>query len=103
MRSRKRKNGEARMEACGELILPFDKENIEAVSLEELFPEKKSYRIEIGCGKGSFACGMAAAHPDVNFFAMERVSDCACIALEKAMTLYYGSALELNDSGLILK
>ena len=31
MRSRKRKNGEARMEACGELILPFDKENIEAV------------------------------------------------------------------------
>ena len=25
------------------------------------------------------------------------------IALEKAMTLYYGSALELNDSGLILK
>ena len=61
MRSRKRKNGEARMEACGEIILPFDKENIEKVSLEELFPEKKSFRIEIGCGKADLR-GEKCAH-----------------------------------------
>ena len=85
MRSRKRKNGEARMEACGEIILPFDKENIEKVSLEELFPEKKSFRIEIGCGKGSFACGLTAQDGEINLIAMERVPDVACLALEKAV------------------
>ena len=31
--------------------------------------------LEIGCGKGGFACGMAAKHPTVNFYAMERVND----------------------------
>ena len=63
MRSRKRKNGEARMEACGELILPVDKENIAQVSLAELFPDKKSFRIEIGCGKGAFISGIAEEIP----------------------------------------
>ena len=35
MRSRKRKNGEARMEACGEIILPIDKKNIEKVLIHK--------------------------------------------------------------------
>ena len=40
--------------------------------------------LEIGCGKGNFACGTAAANHDINLIAMERVSDVACLALEKA-------------------
>ncbi|MBQ5362156.1 MAG: tRNA (guanosine(46)-N7)-methyltransferase TrmB [Clostridia bacterium] len=48
------------------------------------FPEKKPLALEIGCGKGAFACGTAAAIPEVNMIAMERVADVACLALEKA-------------------
>ena len=35
-------------------------------------------------GKGDFAVGMSAKHQDLNFIAMERVPDVACLALEKA-------------------
>ena len=83
MRSRKRKNGEARMEACGDLILPFDKENITPVSLTELFPDKKSFRIEIGCGKGAFISGIAERNPEVGFIAVEKIGDVMIVATEK--------------------
>ena len=82
MRMRKKKHGAERIAACAELLTvkpeaPMADPNI-------CFDAPRTLALEIGCGKGSFACGMAAAHPDVNFFAMERVADCACIALEKA-------------------
>ena len=83
MRSRKRKNGEARMEACGELILPFDKENIAPITLTELFPDKKSFRIEIGCGKGAFISGIAERNPEVGFIAVEKIGDVMIVAAEK--------------------
>lgn len=83
MRSRKRKNGEARMEACGEIVLPFDKENITSVSLAELFPKKESFRIEIGCGKGAFISGIAEKNPDVGFIAVEKIADVMIVAAEK--------------------
>lgn len=82
MRMRKKKNGAARIAACSELLI----ENTAALSQDPqyAFPEKRPLYIEIGCGKGNFACGMAAKNPDCNFIAMERVSDVACLALEKA-------------------
>ena len=83
MRSRKRKNGEARMEACGELILPLDKENITPITLTELFPDKKSFRIEIGCGKGAFISGIAERNPEVGFIAVEKIGDVMIVAAEK--------------------
>lgn len=86
MRARKRKNGEARMEACGELILPFDAENITPTSLPALFPDKKSFRIEIGCGKGAFIIGMAEKYPDVGFIAVEKIADVLIVAAEKIKT-----------------
>ncbi len=82
MRMRKKKHGAERIAACADLLVtrpeaPLSDPNV-------CFDAPRTLALEIGCGKGSFACGMAAAHPDVNFFAMERVADCACIALEKA-------------------
>ncbi len=83
MRVRKRKNGDARKEACGEIILPFDKENLTEYSLAEIFPDKKTVCIEIGCGKGAFITGMAKRHPDIGFFAVEKVGDVMVIATER--------------------
>ena len=82
MRMRKKKNGAARIAACDHLLIE------DTVALfsdpQYAFSEKRPLYIEIGCGKGNFACGMAAKYPDRNFIAMEKVPDVACLALEKA-------------------
>ncbi len=39
----------------------------------EFFGNENPIHIEIGCGKGRFVCESAAANPDINFIAMERV------------------------------
>ena len=83
MRMRKKKNGQARIDACSELLIPCPPEGSQ-IQIASYFDENHSLHLEIGCGKGSFACGMAAKYPEINFIAMERISDVACLALEKA-------------------
>lgn len=83
MRMRKKKNGAARLSACAHLLCERPQEPISSAVAD--FGREGELHLEIGCGKGSFACGMAAANPNVNFIAMERVPDVACLALEKAM------------------
>ena len=82
MRMRKKKHGAERIAACSELLI----ENISELKdgFADVFPQNGPIHIEIGCGKGNFACGMAKKYPDVNFIALERVADVCCIALEKA-------------------
>ena len=82
MRARKKKHGAERIAACAHLLIsdPTVLKN----DPQAPFPTVRPLHLEIGCGKGNFACGMSAKHPDVNFIAMERVPDVACLALEKA-------------------
>ncbi len=82
MRMRKKKHGAERIAACAELRI----ENIEVLKdgFDGVFAESRPVHMEIGCGKGNFACGMAAKHPEINFIAVEKVADVCCIALEKA-------------------
>ena len=79
---RKKKHGAERIAACAELRI----ENIEVLKdgFDGVFDESRPVHMEIGCGKGNFACGMAAKHPEINFIAVEKVADVCCIALEKA-------------------
>ena len=83
MRMRKKKHGAERIEACAELLIR------DIASLQNgfdgIFDGDRPVHLEIGCGKGNFAVGMAKKYPNVNFIAMERVADVCCIALEKAM------------------
>lgn len=80
---RKKKHGEERINACAELRIcnPEDMKS----GLGEVFSNSLPIHLEIGCGKGKFACDMAKAHPDINFIAVEKVPDVCCVALEKAM------------------
>jgi len=82
MRMRKKKHGAERIEACGELRIA--EPSVMLNGFENIFGNDAPVHMEIGCGKGNFACGMAKANPDVNFVAVERVADVCCIALEKA-------------------
>ena len=83
MRARKKKHGAERIAACAELLIE------DTATLHEdpnsFFKKKQPLHLEIGCGKGNFACGMAAKHPEVNLIAMEVVADVIVTALEKAM------------------
>ncbi len=82
MRMRRKKHGAERIAACAELLIQDT--HTEAVEPHIYFPVSHPVHLEIGCGKGDFAVGMAHQLPEVNIIAMERVSDVACIALEKA-------------------
>jgi tRNA (guanine-N7-)-methyltransferase len=83
MRVRKKKNGDARFDACKELFIEFDKETPEKLSLTELFPGFTKFRAEIGCGKGTFITETAKRNPDVAFLAVEKVRDVVIFASEK--------------------
>lgn len=83
MRARKRKHGEERL-AAANAVLCTDKETVFA-DAQSPFAEKRPLHLEIGCGKGKFSCDMSALHPDINFYAMERVADVMVIAAEKAI------------------
>lgn len=82
MRMRKKKHSAERIEACGELRIA--EPSLMLSGFEKIFKNGNPVHMEIGCGKGNFACGMAKKNPDVNFVAVERVADVCCIALEKA-------------------
>lgn len=83
MRVRKRKNGESRRMACGDLLLPFDKNDLAGIEPAVLFPDKTRFQLEIGCGKGAFITALAAKNPEVGFLAVEKVGDVILLAAEK--------------------
>lgn len=83
MRMRKKKHGAERIAACHEILI--DPSALPTSDPQAFFNTGRPLQLEIGCGKGDFAVGMASKHPDCNWIAMERISDVACIALEKAM------------------
>jgi tRNA (guanine-N7-)-methyltransferase len=82
---RKKKHGAERIAACADLLIE-DTASLATLGTNPtaIFPEEKPIHLEIGCGKGAFAVGMAAANPQFNLIAMEKISDVACCALEKA-------------------
>ena len=83
MRMRRKKHGAERIAACSEILI--EEPTVPAVDPNSYFTEVRSLCLEIGCGKGDFAVGMATKNPEYNWIAMERVPDVACLALEKAM------------------
>ena len=81
MRMRKKKNLIPRMERCGDRLIrdPYDRRG----RWRELMPQAREVRLELGCGKGRFTAGTAAAEPDVLFAAVERVPDAMVVAMER--------------------
>ena len=83
MRMRKKKNLVPRMERCGDFLIrdPYDR----AGHWRGLMPEARELRLELGCGKGRFTAGTAAAEPDVLFIAVEMVPDAMVVAMERCV------------------
>ena len=83
MRMRKKKHGAERLAACGALLL--ERPEAPLADPSTLFGREGGVSLEIGCGKGGFAVGMAAAYPERSFIAMEKVSDVLVLAAERAV------------------
>lgn len=83
MRARKKKHGAERLEAASAVRCKDAAAVLE--NIQAPFDSERPIHLEIGCGKGKFACDMAAAHPDVNFYAVEKVLDVMVAATERAV------------------
>jgi tRNA (guanine-N7-)-methyltransferase len=86
MRMRKKKNGDKRLSLCSEFLLNTDNLPMDNPA-EALGMADGEVYLEIGAGKGGFACEMARRNPNAVYFAMERVSDCVVLAAEKASAM----------------
>ncbi len=94
MRMRRKKNLDTRMEHCARMTnMLIEERRFDAVpdtdpatllDYTALFGNRRPVRLEIGCGKGSFICQMAARCPDVNFLAVEKYGNVLVTACEQA-------------------
>lgn len=82
MRMRPKKNRDARLERVSYL---YAVRNEDRLDLNASFENTSGdFLLEIGCGKGSFACGMSKKRPDARILAIEKVTDVMMMAMEKA-------------------
>ena len=97
MRMRKKRNFDSRMEACGDLLLAKGangilnmKEAAESyralIDYKAVFGEERAdlpVALEIGCGKGGFVIALAQANPNVNYLALEKMSNVILTPMEE--------------------
>ena len=82
MRMRKKPNLIPRMEQCATLQLKTPEEY--RGKWAAAFPGYDMIELELGCGKGKFTAGTAAAAPHSFLVAVERVPDAMVVAMERA-------------------
>ncbi|MBQ7923807.1 MAG: tRNA (guanosine(46)-N7)-methyltransferase TrmB [Clostridia bacterium] len=94
MRMRKKRNFDARMEACGDLLLARGangilnmKEAAESyralIDFSAAFGNNNPVALEIGCGKGGFVIATAKKEQSVNFLALEKMSNVILTPMEE--------------------
>ncbi len=97
MRMRRKRNFDERMEACGHLLLAKGAAGIlnmkEAaehyralIDYAAAFGEERRelpVALEIGCGKGGFVLALAQREPNVNYLALEKMSNVILTPMEE--------------------
>ncbi len=94
MRMRKKRNFDARMDACGDLLVAKGTAGIlnmkeaaeyyrNLIDFEKAFGNAHPVALEIGCGKGGFVCALAVQEPNVNFLALEKMSNVILTPMEE--------------------
>ncbi|MBQ4603731.1 MAG: tRNA (guanosine(46)-N7)-methyltransferase TrmB [Clostridia bacterium] len=93
MRMRKKKHLEERLAKCNNIIKLLSDdcnfltaiEKKEYIDTEALFGNSNPVVLEIGCGKGRFACELAKRYPEINVLALEKCANVLVIACETAI------------------
>lgn len=95
MRMRRKKNLEGRFESCKECMIDIIQEPFvygvqmerHPIDLTAVFQNSNPLELEIGCGKGQFACEIAKRNPNINFIAVEINESVIVQACEKCKKL----------------
>ncbi len=94
MRMRRKRNLDQRLADCKDKLfeiitdeLNFEKaiQNKEYLDFDKIFGNGNPSVLEIGCGKGKFACEYAKAHPEQNVIAVEKYGNVIVEACERAI------------------
>ena len=94
MRMRRKRNLDHRLADCKDKLfeiitdeLNFEKaiQNKEYIDFDKIFGNDNPTVLEIGCGKGKFACEYAKAHPEQNVIAVEKYGNVIVEACERAI------------------
>ena len=91
MRIRRKKNLEARIDACKENFIYLIEEEKDArtpvlkkLNFNELFENSNPTVLELGCGKGRFSNTLALQNPALNVLAVEKIDNVLITAAETA-------------------
>lgn len=96
MRMRKKKNLNERLERVSDILFTSDiedrnfntaKDIKEYIDFNAWFDREAPLYLEIGCGKGKFACEFALQNPDINLIAVEKSGNVLVEACEKAQKM----------------
>ena len=111
MRMHKKSHLEERLSACADILKTPDvteknmkiSANIpDILPLERIFGNANPVFLEIGCGKGKFVCETAKLCPDINFVAVEKISNVLIEALERAKAENIRNVYFLNCAAEVL-
>ena len=74
----------------------------EEIDPVKVFGNSNPVHLEIGCGKGKFVCEIAAKNPNVNFFAVEKISNVLIEAVERAIAENLTNVHFINSAAEVL-
>ncbi len=93
MRMHRKSHLDERLNSCGDILTVADltDKNMKHAAAQKdeldfvkIFKNGNPVNLEIGCGKGKFICEMAARFPQINFIAVEKISNVLIEAVERA-------------------
>lgn len=74
----------------------------EELDFFKIFGNDNPVHLEIGCGKGRFVCELAARRPDINFIAVEKISNVLIEAVERAKSYGLTNVHFINSAAEVL-
>lgn len=111
MRMHKKGHLEERLASCAALLTVADlsdknmltaAQNKDYIDFALIFGNNNPVRVEIGCGKGKFVCETAKNHPELNFVAVEKISNVLIEACERVKAENIKNVYFLNCAAEVL-
>ncbi len=93
MRMRRRSHLEDKIKECEDWLCVMEEygfyntpeeERYNLLDLQKIFGNDNPIHLEIGCGKGDFILQNAIANPNVNYLAVEKISNVIILGLQRA-------------------
>lgn len=105
MRMRHKKNLDSRLENVSDNCIIVRNESLNfndakdenhILDLKEIFGNDNPVYLEVGCGKGGFACTFAKQNPNVNIVCVEKVKNVIVLACETAKEMNLKNIVFIN-------